>query len=190
MRRRVFIRQTGSVLMGGLGGLGSLLSAPAWAQSSAKFADSFWECPRSILLRHRSGDVIEQTFWRDGNVIPDAHEEISWFLRDREVNKAVLMHLGLLDVLYAVGGWLKYFGVQDTIIVNSGYRDPVRNLAVEGAARDSLHTVGKAADIRVQNVSELQVARFGAWLSSGGVGWYPGKVFTHLDVGASRVWKG
>ena len=170
--------------------LASSLVSPIWAQSAPGFADSFWECPRSIFLRHHSGELVKVVFWQDGRVIVSAHNELSWFMRDRNVNRAILINTQLLDVLYAVGGWLNYFGVSDPIILNSGYRDPQRNLTIEGAARDSLHTVGGAVDIRIQGVSDLQVSRFGVWLSAGGVGWYPGKVFTHLDIGKRRIWQG
>lgn len=73
------------------------------------------------------------------------------------------------------------------ILINSGYRCPAHNAAV-GGVRDSQHTLGNAADVRVMGMSPDEVAdaaeRCGLW---GGIGRYG--TFTHLDVGPrGRRW--
>jgi uncharacterized protein YcbK (DUF882 family) len=166
------------------------LALPAWAQQAQSFANDFWLRPRTVFLRHHSGDWIQRTYWQDGELIDQAHQEISWFMRDRVTSEAVYIHPVLLDVVYGVNGWLNYFGVRDAPDMTSAFRSYGRNLNIEGAAKDSEHTKGKALDFRIRGISSLQTAKFGAWLGGGGVGWYPGKDFTHLDTGRLRVWRG
>jgi uncharacterized protein YcbK (DUF882 family) len=170
--------------------LPSALSQPSWAKQDHSFANDFWIRPRTIVLRHPSGDWIERTYWQDGELISHAHDEISWFMRDRVTQEAVYIHPALLDILYGVNGWLKYFGVHEAPLLMSAFRSHGRNLAIEGAVRDSEHTRGKALDVRIRGISSMQTAKFGAWLGGGGVGWYPSKDFTHLDTGRLRYWRG
>ena len=48
--------------------------------------------------------------------------------------------------------------------------------------------MGWAADIKVPGYSSTKVKNLGRRLGAGGVGYYPNKGFTHLDVGKSRYW--
>lgn len=79
--------------------------------------------------------------------------------------------------------------VEGPVIVDSGYRCPVRNRAVDGSLR-SLHTLGLGADVTVigMHMPNLYHAAKLAWLDQGvgGVGYYDGHV--HLDVGRVREW--
>lgn len=152
-------------------------------------ANDFWLRPRQIRLR-RDGQILQSTYWIDGTVQVAAWQEISWFLRDKVDNQAVWMQPVLLDILYAVDGWLNYFGIKDPVDVTSGHRTSRRNLTIEGAAKDSQHISGGASDIRHSSVPSSQFAQFGVWLGGGGVGWYPSKGFTHVDRGRLRYWKG
>jgi uncharacterized protein YcbK (DUF882 family) len=102
----------------------------------------------------------------------------------------VYMNPVLLDIVYGVCGWTGYYGIHSPVVLHSGHRNARRNGSIEGAVKDSLHITGDALDIHIPGINALQVARFGVWLGGGGVGWYPGKQFTHLDRGRLRVWKG
>lgn len=164
---------------------------PSWAKGSdVGFANDFWLRPRFLRLQHSSGEILECTYWSDGQLIKDAYEETCWFMRDRVVRRAVQMNPVTLDIVYGINGWLTYYGVKAPVVMNSAYRDWERNRTIEGAALNSEHTRGSALDIRIQGVSSLQTARFGVWLGGGGVGWYPGKDFTHVDAGRVRTWRG
>ena len=80
------------------------------------------------------------------------------------------------------------FGAPITVL--SGYRTPVKNKAVGGAAY-SQHLYGAAADISVKGVAPEKVAKAARALlgNTGGVGRY--KTFTHVDVRAQRAdWEG
>jgi uncharacterized protein YcbK (DUF882 family) len=181
--RRKFLTTSASLL-------GSSLVMPAWGQTDQSFSNDFWVRPRTIRLKHVTGEIITSTYWSDGELIISEYVNISWFMRDRVAGKAVYMNPVLLDIVYGVCGWLDYFGLHKPVVLTSGHRDRERNRQIEGAAKDSLHITGDAGDIRIPDVNPLQVAKFGAWLGGGGVGWYPSKGFTHLDRGRLRTWKG
>lgn len=169
--------------------LSGSLALPAWAQEAPERTNDFWLRPRSIRLR-RDGELLESTYWIDGEIQQEAWKEISWFLRDKVDQQAVWMQPVLLDILYGVDGWLRYFGISEPIDVTSGHRTAKRNARIEGAAKDSQHVSGGATDIRHASVTSAQFARFGLWLGGGGVGWYPSKGFTHVDRGRLRYWNG
>lgn len=149
----------------------------------------FWSRPRRIRMSHASGELLDITYWSDGQIHGDAWRNVSHFMRDRVVSRGVYMSPKLLDVLYGISAWLEYFNVSSCPVLHSGYRDPDRNLRIEGAALNSKHITGEAADISIPGVSSLQISRFGQWLGGGGVGWYPQKNFVHLDVGSVRTWR-
>lgn len=90
----------------------------------------------------------------------------------------------LLDVLEDVR---RHFGGAP-MTINSGYRCPVHNRNVGGAA-NSEHLKGTAADFTVRGVPPAKVY---AWLDPGhpgGLGRY--RAFTHVDVRPQRArWSG
>ena len=76
--------------------------------------------------------------------------------------------------------------------VISGYRSPASNAQMKargrGVASNSLHTEGKAIDVRVPG-RRLESVRDAAYaLARGGVGYYPQDGFVHVDVGRVRRW--
>ena len=178
------------VLSGAVGLLATSLSLPAWTRADPQMASEFWVRPRTLTLRHIRGERLTVTYWSDGELIISAYEELSWFMRDRVDNEAVYMHPVLLDIGYSLCGWLDYFGIREPLVLTSAYRTRRRNARIEGAALESHHTKGEAKDVRIPGVSTAQVAAFGRWLGGGGVGFYPGKDFTHLDTGRLRHWRG
>lgn len=179
-----------ALMTAGFSALAASLAPPAWSAGHQRFSQDFWIRPRQLSLRHASGEQIAATYWSDGELIVPEYTRLSYFMRDRVVDRGVYVHPVVLDILYGIDGWLAYFGVRSPVVITSAYRDPLRNRHIEGAARNSKHTSGEAVDITIPHVSPLQVARFGTWLGGGGVGWYPDKQFTHLDRGRLRTWRG
>lgn len=176
----------------------------------------FWDYPRWVWLkRPASGETIRLEYWRDGVMNRQAYQAISWFLRDvrfdsmlRKKDPAIRRaldrgqigaeHLSpwtwmdpiLLDILYAYCAWLNFHGVVKPLTVTSGLRHILTNAMTEGAAKDSWHTRGGAADILIDGVPVDRMASFGRWLSGGGVGLYIHKGFVHVDKGRVRSWRG
>ncbi len=84
-----------------------------------------------------------------------------------------------------------HFGV-DVIEIISGYRSPAYNakLKAEGhaVASDSRHMEGDAADVHVDDITEIALRDYAQSLRCGGVGFYPALHFVHLDFGPIRQW--
>ena len=60
--------------------------------------------------------------------------------------------------------------------------------AVAGVAKYSLHMEGKAIDIRLPGVRLSRLREAALDLKLGGVGYYPGSDFVHVDTGRVRAW--
>lgn len=61
------------------------------------------------------------------------------------------------------------YKVGKPVIINSGYRCPTHSVRVGGSYNDA-HTNGIAADIRVNGISSVQLARIAEDLNFGGIG--------------------
>jgi uncharacterized protein YcbK (DUF882 family) len=74
----------------------------------------------------------------------------------------------------------------------SGYRSPKTNASLQagghGVATRSLHMEGKAIDIRLADVRLSAVRDAALELRRGGVGYYAGPQFVHVDTGRVRTW--
>lgn len=176
----------------------------------------FWERPRWVWLKRSvTGEELKLVYWKDGQLIPDAYHQASWFLRDlrfqamlskkdaridtallkgviteQHLSPWVLMDPVLLDILYAYSAWLYVCGVRSPLLITSAFRHLITNYMTEGAARDSWHVKGGACDVVVPGVKPDALANFGRWLSGGGVGLYPNRGFIHVDRGRVRSWLG
>lgn len=168
-----------------LAGVMAATALPALGQ-----APEFWSLPRELWLhRPDTGEQVRAVYWADGALVPEGYIRICQLLRDIHRNEAVQFDLVTLDIARGVYGWLRSFNVDRPLIINSGYRHPNTN-ASEGGVRNSLHTRAQALDLRIEGVSTRAISNFGVYLAGGGVGFYPGKRFTHLDRGRIRHWTG
>jgi uncharacterized protein YcbK (DUF882 family) len=86
----------------------------------------------------------------------------------------------------------KISGCKGTFEVISGYRSPVTNEKLRqksgGGAKKSLHTLGRAIDVRLTGLKTSTLKEIAWSLQQGGVGYYPKSDFVHLDTGAVRSW--
>ena len=113
-------------------------------------------------------------------------------LRCRDGTDTVMVDEVLTVVLQCIR---EHFGKPVTI--TSGYRTAAHNAAV-GGAKSSQHLLGRAADIRVEDVSVEDVAAYAESLMPdwGGVGRYPVKAgrttgWVHVDTRADKArWRG
>lgn len=120
---------------------------------------------------------------RDGNAKLSEHFTVKEFA-SHDGADTVLIDMLLIEYLEKIR---QHFG--KPIHINSGYRTPEHNSRV-GGVKNSYHTKGRAADIVVQGVKSLDVARFAETFVCGGVGWYEAKSFTHIDTRPRHVlWK-
>jgi uncharacterized protein YcbK (DUF882 family) len=143
---------------------------------------------RTLWLR-RGDEEARVTYWtaargRD----QEAYLQLCWLLRDVRADRVFAMDRGLLDTLAALQAWLRAGGLDAPLQIHSGYRTQRTNNATEGAALNSRHVVGQAADISVAGVSGVKLAGMSSLLGRGGTGFYVGRGFVHVDTGDERVW--
>ncbi|MDP3488601.1 MAG: YcbK family protein [Phenylobacterium sp.] len=160
------------------------LAGPALAASPA---------PRSLsVLNLHTGERLATTYWEAGAYVRDALAGLAKVLRDHRTGETHEMAPDLLDLVARLQTDL---GATQPVQVISGYRSPRTNEALRqsgggGVAKRSLHMDGLAMDIRMPGVG-LARLRDAAWgLQGGGVGYYPGSDFVHVDVGRVRRWAG
>jgi len=124
-----------------------------------------------------------------GNYNPDALKSLNWILRCRFTGEVANMDIKSIEHLNLVD---KKLGGGNEFLIISGYRSPKFNglLRSEGhhVAKNSLHLKAKAIDITIPGVSLDKVHRAALDLKFGGVGYYPGADFVHLDSGRFRTW--
>jgi uncharacterized protein YcbK (DUF882 family) len=160
---------------------GSSAATGDWRARLLPGARTLW------LVRGR--EQIRSTYWTpEAGFDGEAYKEICWLLRDMQAQKSFAMSPRLLDVLCGLQYWLAYNGVRQAIHVNSGYRTFSTNWRTEGAALNSQHLLGRAADITVPGVGLGRLAGMAGAFGQGGIGMYLNKGFVHIDTGEERVW--
>ena len=143
---------------------------------------------RTLWLR-RGKEEIRATYWTAARGrIQDEYLQLCWILRDFQADRVFAMNRSLLDTLAGMQAWLRHSGVDAPIDVHSGYRTSRTNRSTEGAARNSRHVVGQAADISVAGISSVKLAGLSSVLGRGGTGFYVGRGFVHVDTGNERIW--
>jgi uncharacterized protein YcbK (DUF882 family) len=144
---------------------------------------------RRMLWLRRGDEEARVTYWTAaGGRDQDAYLQLCWLLRDVRADRVFAMDRGLLDTLAALQAWLRAGGSDAPMQIHSGYRTQRTNNATEGAALNSRHVVGQAADISVPGVSGVKLAGMSSLLGRGGTGFYVGRGFVHVDTGDERVW--
>jgi uncharacterized protein YcbK (DUF882 family) len=139
----------------------------------------------------RTGETLDMIYWIDGDYIRPAIEEISYFMRDWRQNEVHAIDPRTLDIMAASHNLLD---TNEPYLLLSGYRSPATNAMLRqrssGVARNSLHMVGEAADLRLTSRSVSQIARAAESCAAGGVGRYSRSNFVHMDCGDVRHWGG
>lgn len=189
--RRAFLGV--SAAAGGLALSGIPLPGHAAAPASAVGSRPSWPRPSDVrqvwLHRQATGESVVARYF-DGNSI-DVRDYVACckILRDVTANHTVQIDLRLLDLLFAIQKWLVSWGIDRPLVIHSGYRTERTNRGLEGAARNSRHLRGQAADIRIQGIPASYLARLASVFGQGGVGFYIDRGFVHVDVGGTpRYW--
>lgn len=159
----------------------------------------FWVKPRTLsMIRPQSGERVKLLYWKDGEVIDSAYQELCHVLRDVNGKATIPIDPKLLETLWASQAFVERYGLDQPLEILSGYRTPASNqhLIEQGvpAARQSLHMSGRAADIRISGLTEEVLGGLVKSFRVGGVGFYyragPKGGWIHTDTGLSRTWKG
>lgn len=143
------------------------------------------------LYNNHTRERLTITFKKDGRYIPAALNELNRFLRDWRRNEATRMDPRLFDTVWEV---YQKSGSRQPIHIVSGYRALATNNMLRSrssaVAKHSQHTLGKAMDINIPDVSIDKLRMIAVKMQNGGVGWYPtsGTPFVHVDVGSVRAW--
>ena len=127
---------------------------------------------------------------RPGSLRPEGLGRLNVFLRDHSRGQVGVMDPQLFEQLHQVRTLL---GARMPYQVISGYRSPrtnehLRQTRGGGVATRSLHMDGRAIDIRLPGVPLAELRDAALSLQAGGVGYYPGEQFVHLDTGRVRRW--
>jgi uncharacterized protein YcbK (DUF882 family) len=159
----------------------------------------FWLKPRTLtVIRPQSGEKAKVLYWRDGEVIDSAYQELCHLMRDVNGKETAPIDPKLFETLWGTQAFVARYGIEQPLEILSGYRTAKSNnrLIEQGvpAARQSLHIEGKAADIRIANLNSEVLGGLVRSFRKGGVGFYfrPGAKggWIHADTGLNRTWKG
>ncbi|USD42261.1 DUF882 domain-containing protein [Vibrio sp. SCSIO 43135] len=175
--RRHFIKLAGSGLVVASG-------LPRLAQ--AGYPDK----PRELAMNNlHTGETLETQYFNGHQYLEAELARLDHICRDFRRNEVHPMDKRLFDNISQIQSMI---GTSNEVQIISGYRSPATNEALRsqsnGVAKKSFHMLGQAIDFRVEGV-DLKLLRDAAIeLKAGGVGYYPGSNFIHIDTGPVRNW--
>ena len=145
---------------------------------------------RTLKFYHtHTGKRLEATFARGNTYDLETLAQVNAFLADFRNGEETVMDPALLDWLYDLQ---RDLGSEGTYEVISAYRSPATNEMLRsrsnGVASRSQHLLGKAIDVRLDDASVSDLHKAALRMQRGGVGFYPGSRFVHLDTGRVRRW--
>ncbi|WP_234855416.1 YcbK family protein [Paracoccus everestensis] len=144
---------------------------------------------RIRMYSGRTGESLDTVYWVDGKYIRESLNEINIFMRDWRSGEVIGIDPRTVDVAAASHRLLQ---TNEPYMMLSGYRSPRTNAMLRrssgGVARNSLHMVGKAADLRLKSRSVGQMYNAAMSCRAGGVGKYSRSNFVHMDCGPVRNW--
>lgn len=171
-----------------LGGAGAFLPLLAL---NVRAAPTRPDGARDIALSHLHTRERIATVYAIGQAfVPQALLTLNHFLRDHYSGEVGQMDPQLYELLQRVR---RELGSKGAFEVISGYRSPATNEHLRssrggGVARRSLHTEGRAIDVRLPGVPLADLRDAALSLQAGGVGYYPSQNFVHVDTGPVRRW--
>jgi len=177
LSRREFIKLAGS-------GLAVAACTPSIALAS------YPDQPRSLALTNlHTREALETCYFDGSNYVDKELGRLNHICRDFRRNEVHAMDKRLFDHISDIQ---KGLGVEAEVQIISGYRSPATNEALRGkssgVAKKSYHMLGQAIDFRLDGVNLKQVRDIARELKFGGVGYYPGSNFIHIDTGPVRYW--
>jgi uncharacterized protein YcbK (DUF882 family) len=142
----------------------------------------------SFVHTHTGGRLT--IAYREGEAfLQDGLAALNRFLKDFRTGHEYPMDAALFDVLSDL---TIATGTTEPFQVISAYRSPASNAMLRergrGVASGSLHTQGRAIDIRLADVPTDRLRDAALALQRGGVGYYGSSDFIHVDTGRVRRW--
>ncbi|MCC6072069.1 YcbK family protein [Massilia sp. GCM10020059] len=159
----------------------------------------FWLRPRVLnVTRPASGEKAKLLYWKDGEIIDAAYQELCHLMRDVNGKETAPIDPKLFETLWGAQAFIERYGMFQPLEILSGYRTAKSNarLIEQGipAARQSLHMHGKAADVRIASLNPEVLGELVRSFRQGGVGFYyrssASGGWIHADTGVKRSWKG
>ena len=153
----------------------------------------FWQRPRTLhLYRNSTKEHKAITYWQNGKLDPEGYWQACALLRDVSANRMTAMDPLVLDIMRGMLGYYEAWKWNYPLVINSGFRTQETNnkLLNEGAAKNSQHLYGRAVDLFMPGISIQDIGRLAQYFHRGGVGFYPTKLFVHVDTGSVRTWRG
>jgi uncharacterized protein YcbK (DUF882 family) len=136
-----------------------------------------------------TGDSLDVVYFRQGEYDPRALADLRVFLADWRDGTQHDLDPQLMDILWRIQ---QATGSTATWEVISAYRSPETNEMLrsrsKGVAKKSQHLTGKAIDVRLQGLDLEALRNAAKTLKLGGVGYYSGSNFVHVDTGRVRYW--
>jgi uncharacterized protein YcbK (DUF882 family) len=174
--RRLFLQGLGGALAAAAVVPGRLLAGPKE------------ERLLSFVHTHTS-ERLTVAYFADGRYLEDGLDRLRSFLRDHRTGDEHPIDPGLYDLLNDLR---LATGARSPFRVISAYRSPRTNLMLRekshGVAGGSLHLQGRAIDVRLADVDSAVLRDAAVELARGGVGYYRGPDFVHVDTGRVRRW--
>lgn len=157
------------------------LALPLAARANAPAA-------RSLSFYHtHTGERLSVVYF-DGGYVPESLALLNTLLRDFRTGDVCEIDARLFDTLHELN---RACG-PGTFEIISGYRSPQTNSLLHarsnGVATRSLHMEGRAIDVRLAGRDTRKLRDAALALASGGVGYYAGSDFVHIDTGRPRRW--
>lgn len=161
----------------------SLLAAPIGA-----IARNHGE--RRLHFRHtHTKENLDIVYYSHGHYLAGAMLEITEFLRDYRTDESHPIDPALFDILHTISSFCPG---KRCFQVISGYRSPNTNAMLRRkssrVAKNSMHMLGKAIDVRLPDISTRTLRNLAVALQQGGVGYYRKSDFVHIDTGSIRHW--
>jgi uncharacterized protein YcbK (DUF882 family) len=136
-----------------------------------------------------TGESMTALYWEQGHYVPAGLSEIDYVLRDFRTGDVHPIDPHLVDLVHRLRLAMAYDG---PVHVISGYRSPKTNAMLarrsSKVAKNSYHMKGMAIDLRLPGRQLEEVRAAALSLRGGGVGFYPGPQFVHIDTGPVRTW--
>ena len=180
INRRKFLALGGAVV-------GSCLLPNVAIASPFKASD-----PRELLIRNlHTGEELETKYFNGKTYVGSAVRQIDHLCRDFRQNEVARIDRRLYDAISQIQTYLCHEGYAQLI---SGYRSPKTNKMLAkrsgGVAKKSYHMKAQAIDFNLEGVPLSKIRQAAMDLKIGGVGYYPGSQFVHIDTGPVRNWRG